>query len=355
MLEIIILDGRTFKIKDYTFSNDYVLLFDSLVQNASTFNVTKLVLNASSDDIVITRGKQKLYMGVIDNITTNNNIVKITTYQFSKKFDISYLGESQTNINLGDYIKKIIEDNLVNSDDDLQNINYLEVENKTTITGAVSLTSNSTSNILTVISSILKGYELLINYSVVYNSQGGIKSIKVLIEDVKKELVIKETENFITNVNVVDGRIGAVNKLIYYPNSDNVLYKETLKYYLLQDGSVSTDANAEGRLLPVIPEGEYYQDADIYYDAGATLLAKVKEKFASTTYNHSISFTINNNKAINPNTLNLGDRVYFLDKDKKLYKSIITKLRYTNLGDSVEVDLGLNRTSLTDKLAMKKE
>lgn len=360
MVELIILDGRNFNVKDYMFTQDYVILFDSIVQNASTFNISKVNLNAASNDIIVTRGLDKQYIGVIDGITVERNIVKVTAYHFSSKLDMSYLGESKTDVNLGDYIKQVVEENLINSNDELQNISYLQVENKATIVGAVSLKANAAANILTTISSILKGYEIVIDYLLVYDLSGQIRAIKMEIKDVSKEIILKEKETFISKVNIVDGKIGAVNKITFYPNANNILYKDTLNYYLLTDGQISNDAKDVKRVIPVVSEIQYYQDADVYYDEinknpGATLMAKVKEKFAHTAFNHFISLVVNKNNAVNPSGLNLGDRVIFIDKNNKQYRSIVTKLRYTSSGESVEVELGLNRISLTDKLAMKKE
>ena len=352
MIELVILDSRNFNVKDYTFTKSYTIIFDSLVENNTIFMVNKPNLNASSNDIIITRGAPKQYIGIIDKLNTVNNVTTITCVQFSSKFNTTYVGESVTDVNLGEYIKKIITNNLKNSDDNLQNLDYLEIENKAQITGAVSLTSNAASNILDVINTILKGYELVINYGIEYSTSGGFESLKVTIEDVSNEIVINSKEKFIQNVEVVDGRIGAVNKLIYYPNSDNVLYKTTYSYYLLDDGTITTDSNAEGRLIPVVSEIGYYQDKDIYYDAGETLMAKVRTKFAETTYNHYIKFTINENKAIPINSLNLGDRVLFIDEKNQKYNSIVTQLYYNDVTGNVQVQLGLNRITLTDKLLM---
>ena len=359
MVELIILDGRNFNIKDYTFSKNNNIIFDSLVQNSSTFNVNKLDLNVSNNDILITRGTTKQYIGIVDSITKNNNVIKITTYQFYKKLELAFLGKSQVDIVLGDYLKKIIEDNLIKSNDTLQNITYLEVENKSQIRGAVSLTGNSSTNILNVISQILKAYELVINYNATFTESGQLKGIKILIEDVKKEIIIKEKENFITNAEIVDGKIGAVNKLIFFPNEDNILYKDTLTYYLLNDGTVTTNDQDDKRIVPVVVQSVFYQDADIYYSSSSkssdTLLAKAKEKFSSTTFNHYIKFTINKNNLIDINELNLGDRVKFISRNGKIYNSIITQLKYSSYSSQVEIELGLNRITLTDKLKMRGE
>lgn len=352
MVEIVILDGQNFNVKDYTFSNNYTIIFDSLVQNNSSFNITKRDINAVENDILITRNFDKQYIGVISSIDKSEQLTTISCYHFSKKFDITYIGSSKTDINLGDYIKQIIEDNLIKSDDSLQNISYLSVINKSNITGAVALTANASSNILDVITSILKSYELVMNYNIVYSDSGGFKGIEIDIEDVNDELTIDAKTKFIKDITISDGKAGAVNKLIYYPSSDNILYKTILKYYLLNDGTISENADDINRITPVVIQSEYYGDADIYYDAGATLLAKVKEIFAGTTYNHYIKFTLNNNEAIPINLINLGDRVIFKYEDK-VYKSIVTQLYYSSATGNVQIQLGLNRINLTDKLAMK--
>lgn len=352
MIELIILDGQNFNVKDYTFSNNYAIIFDSLVQNNSTFNITKRDINASENDLLVTKEFDKQFIGIISSINKTDELTTISCYHFSKKFDLTFIGSSKTDVNLGDYIKSIIDDNLIESDDSLQNISYLTVTNNSTITGAISLNANASANILDVITSILKSYELVINYNLTYTESGGFKGIDIDIEDVSQQLIIDSKEKFIKDITVSDGKVGAVNKLVYYPNSENILYKKILKYYLLKDGTISENANDVNRISPVVNQSEYYQDADIYYDEGATLLAKVKETFANTTYNHYIRFTLNANKAIPINSINLGDRVMFR-YDNKEYNSIVTQLYYSSSTGNVQIQLGLNRVTLTDKLAMK--
>ena len=82
-------------------------------------------------------------------------------------------------------------------------------------------------------------------------------------------------------------------------------------------------------------------------------MAKVREKFSSTTYNHYISFVINPNKIFPIKDLCLGKKVKFISKEGKEYHTVITSLRYSGTSDSIEIKLGLNRVTLTDKLLMK--
>lgn len=353
-IEIIILDGQTLRIKDFTFTTDYTICFDSLVQNASNFSTNKRDIDAETNDIIMTRGWDKIYVGIVGKISGSNGIITITTYQFSKKFDTSFIDTSKENVNLGEYIKNIITDNLIASADPFQNIPYLKIENEAEIIGSVALTENSGSNIMNVIADIQKGYELMITYEPDYDTNGTIKGVLMTIMDPPLDVkTIKEKEKFVTDAEVEDGSIGAVNKLIYYPNADNILYKETLYYFLLRDGVITDNPTADGRITPVVSEINYYTDKDVYGNAKETFIQKVKTTFAKTTYNHRIKFELNENKVMGIAEFDVGERVDFISKDGKVYRSIITKINYSSKTGKASLELGFNRKSLTDKLALK--
>ena len=356
MIELIILDGRNFNVKDFAYSQDYTIILDSLVvNNVSTFKVNKENLNAFSNDILVTRNKndEDAFVGIIDSVNIEKNFTQITAYQFVKKLDFTYVDKTKDEINIGDYLKNKIIENLVRSSDTLQNVNFLEVENKCTQVGTIVFQENKATNLLTTLQTLHKTYPFKFQTLISFNTNGTFKGIKIVIKDVDKKIIVKEKENFITNVKVVDGRIGMINKLTYLPNSQNVLYKEIQNYYLLSDGTITQESGNLNRIIPVVQATMYYQDSDVYYSSDKTLLDKAKEKFANTTYNHYINLSVNKNNALPITDFQLGDRVLFIDRMNKVYNTLITKITYSSVGAKVDLEMGLNRISLTDKLSLK--
>ena len=350
-MEVVILDRNNLSVKGFYHTSSFHIIPDLLVPQISSFTISALEVNGNYQDIIITRDKNFKFMGVINTIEPKDDRIVIGAYSIKKLLEIDIISDSYTG-NMGDFIAKQITDNLINTEDSLQNIDYLSVENQSVAESTIPLDNTKTISLIEIIENIINIVPIVIDYDLVYTNTGLIKGIKFVIKDNINTMTIKEDLSCINDVEIIDGSVDAVNKIIFVPEKDNILFTEKQYFYLLNDGTITQDATNLKRILPVIYEIVWFPDKEAYY-TGLESLAL--EEFAKTTYNHCITFTMNKNAIFDILNLKLGDRINFITKNGKTYISMITKMEFTDTFDSVKISLGFNRKSLTDKLYLTKK
>ena len=82
----------------------------------------------------------------------------------------------------------------------------------------------------------------------------------------------------------------SVNKVIFYPKKENETHKSIVNYYLLKDGTVTTNKNDPKRYENVNCSSSYYGDSD--YDS---LETKARSEMVSSSNDHqSFSLSLDN-------------------------------------------------------------
>jgi hypothetical protein len=139
-----------------------------------------------------------------------------------------------------------------------------------------------------------------------------------------------------------------VNKLTYYPKIENVLFKNTLVYYLLTNGELTQDIHHPNRYKSVKPKAFYYTDNDY-----PTLLTKARSEMIASKLDHNITFTIkSDNDVFQPmKNIELGDFVEFMNNEQT-YDSVVTSIKFSQGFHKAMVTLGEYRIKLTEKIQL---
>lgn len=323
-------------IKDVLEFEDYEYVIDEETNKNTIFNIVQEV-NAENGDIVILQRNGKVdYIGIVQEIENEDGAKerKITLRYISNIFDRKIILENAdliTKTAVEDFIAKEIYDNFTNSDDDLLNIKWLDVEVKThtKITKSVD-NDNGIFNFHTFINNCSQNYNIVLDFSYVsgkikltiYKQENVVQLIDTTIADISNYV-----EKFETNV---------IAKVVVKTDTD------IQKWYLLSDRTTTQNKSDINRATGNI-EVVYTSKAE---DARQTAL----DKFKSNTYNHYISFSINrNSKLFDVEKMKIGTPLSVRTNNNIILDTYISAIKDDG-SNFIEITCGNMRVNFIDKI-----
>lgn len=323
-------------IKDVLEFEDYEYVIDEETNKNTIFNIVQEV-NAENGDIVILQRNAKVdYIGIVQEIENEDGAKKrkITLRYISNIFDRKIILENADLIaktGLEDFIAKEIYDNFTNSDDNLLNIKWLEVEVKThtKITKSVD-NDNGIFNFHTFINNCSQNYNIVLDFSylngkiklAIYKQESAVQLIDTTITDISNYI-----EKFETNV---------IAKVVVKTDTD------VQKWYLLSDRTTTQNKDDVNRAVGTV-ETVYTSKTE---DARQTAL----DKFKSNTYNHYISFSINrNSKLFDVGKMKIGTPLSVRTNNNIILNTYISAIK-DNGSNFVEITCGNMRVNFIDKI-----
>lgn len=347
-MKLLFLDRSTLQYKDNAYvSNQFELILDMVLIKRSTFKVNKTNINCTIGDIVVLKNDIYSYIGILESIELNDDYTtNIKSLDFREIFNLDIPAISFTG-DLADYLYQIIYDHFKNNSDEKQNLPYLTVSKETSISGSLSFESDNIINMSKIFELVSKGYGLSFDTDVTY-LRGRITGITFRIFSVNQGMVIKSDFSSILNVETNDSMSQLVNKVVYYPRSDNQIYQSIKSFYLLTNGDITEDEMSIYRYKSVMAKSYKYTDND--YE---TLETKARSEMVTSKLDHNITFTIDmKNKIFIPFTnIYLGDYVSFIHKGKT-YDSVITGITFKDSLNYALITLGEYRVKLTEKIQL---
>ncbi len=330
------LDSLDLKIKDIIEFEDYEYIIDEETNKKTVFNVMKKV-NVGYKDIVILQRNGKIdYIGIIDDIENEDGERKrkISLKYISNIFDRKIILENDNIISqngIEDFIARQIYDNFTNSDDNLINIKWLDVDIKThtRITKSVD-NENGIYNFHTFITNCTQNYNIILDF---YYSKGKIK-LTIYRQEAETQLIdttIPDISNYVEKFET-----SVISKVIVKTDTD------IQKWYLLSDRTVTQNKDDTNRATGDV-EVVYTSKSE---DAKQTAL----DKFKSNTYNHYISFAINrNSKLFNVDKLKVGTPLSVRTNNNVILDTYISAI--SDEGNNfINITCGNMRTKFIDKI-----
>jgi hypothetical protein len=347
-MKLLFLDRTTLQYKDNAYiSRHFELALDMVLIKRSSFIVNKTQINCQNGDIVIFQTDMFSYIGILESIEVNDDhTTSIKSLDFREIFNLEIPAVSFTG-DLVDYLYQIIQSHFITNPDSLQNLTYLTVTKSASVSGALNFNDNNIVTMAKIFELISKGYGINFKTDVLY-LRGRITGIAFDIINVKQGMVIKSNFSSILQVQTSDSTSQLVNKVIFYPRSDNTTYQSVKTYYLLKNGEVSEDANASNRYNSIITKSFIYSDNEY-----VSLLTKAKSEMVTSKLDHNITFTLDmNNKVFKPfRNINLGDYVSFIHQGKT-YDSVVTGITFKDSLQYPTITLGEYRVKLTEKIQL---
>lgn len=335
------LDKLDLEIKDYIEFEDYEYVIDEETNQNTIFNVMKKV-NAENGDIVILQRNGKTdYIGKIQDIENKDGELrrKITLKYISNIFDRKIIVENEkiiSSVGIEDFIAKEIYDNFTNSEDNLLNIKWLDVEVKThtKITKSINA-ENGIYNFHTFVTNCTQNYNIVLEFEYenqriklkIYKQNSDVQLIDTTIADISNYV-----EKFETNI---------VAKVVVKTDTD------IQKWYLLSDRTTTQNKDDKNRAIGEI-ETLYTQKSE---DAKQTAL----DKFKSNTYNHYISFKIYRySKLFDVEKLKIGTPLSVRTNNNIILNTYISAIE--DKGDNfINITCGNMRIKFIDKILKERK
>lgn len=330
------LDKTNLEIKDVVEFENYEYVIDEETNKNTIFNIVKKV-NAENDDIVILQRNGKIdYLGVVEDISNvdGNLERKVTLKYISNKFDRTIILANENLISekgIEDFIAKEIYDNFTNSDDELLNYKWLDVEVKTHTKIQKSVdTENGIYNFHTFITNCTQNYNIILDFTYdqgriklsIYKQNAEIQLIDTTIPDISNYV-----EKFETSVTA---------KVVVKTDTD------VQTWYLLSDRTTTQNKSDVNRAIGKV-ETVYTEKSE---DARQTAL----NKFKSNTYNHYISFKINrNSKLFDVEKMKIGTPLSVRTSNNIILDTYISAIRDDG-SNFIEITCGNMRINFIDKI-----
>ena len=347
-MKLIFLERSTLQYKDYALiSPEYELTLDLVLIQRSLFKVNKTNINTVIGDIVIFQSHLFSYIGILESIEqTDDQTTIIKSLDFREIFNLEMPVASFTG-DLAQYLYDLIQQYFKTNIDGVQNLSYLTVVKEASVNGNLSFESDKIESMTKIFELISKGYGISFRTDVSY-LRGRISNIIFRIVHVNQGMIMKSNFSSILNVETNDSTSQLINKVVFYPRSDNVLYTSIKTYYLHTTGEISEDGSSNHRYASVMAKSFIYTDSD--YE---TLETKARSEMVSSKLDHNITFNLDmNNKVFIPfANLELGDYISFIHNQKS-YDSIVTGIRFKNTMNYAQITLGEYRVKLTEKIQL---
>lgn len=306
------------QVQDITYEFDYLSLSNNKIKLQNIFA-------ERGDYIRITKGVRKIF-GVIKGVSDSDTVC-IEYVNILSLFDVNVYADIITFINdsttfIEQWLAENIQSLFVTNKDSLQNIHGMEIRVRSGTMGKKKLKYNSNIfNLYELITNILTQHAIMVDVDI------DVQNKKILVEIGKRMEEEKHIEASLPNVKdkeiAVEKGDEAINKILII-NEDN--QSEQIAYYLLQDGTVSSEAEETDRISPVVFDSTFITISDdevftdkAYDEAVSTLIPEEYDNFISITIN-------NDDELVKPDEWLIGQKAAIIHKGK-VYHSILTGIK----------------------------
>jgi hypothetical protein len=347
-MKLIFLDRKTLQYKDYApVGKEYEINLDMVIIQRSVFKANKTNIQTAIGDIVIASNELFSYIGILESIEQKDDhstIIKALDFREIFNLDIpvvSFTGD------LIDYLYQVIHAHFKVNADSMQNLDYLTVQKDASVYGSLSFEADKIESISKLFELVSKTYGISFQTEVQY-VRGRITGILFKIVHVNEGLVMKSNFSSILNIETNDSSSQVINKIIFYPRSDNEIYKDIKTYYLLTRGNITEDSLHLDRYHSVMAKSFIYADKEV-----DTLETKARSEMMTSKLDHYISFNLDlNNKVFKPfMNFHLGDYISFIHKHKT-YDTVVTGILFKDTLKVSKITLGEYRVKLTEKIQL---
>ena len=330
------LNQTDLEIKDVVEFENYEYIIDEETNQKTIFNVMKKV-NAENGDVVVLQRRGKIdYSGIVEDFENADGELKreITIKYISNLFDRKVILNNENlikEVGIEDFIAKEIYNNFTNSDDELLNYKWLDVEVKTHTKIQKSVDNeNGIYNFHTFITNCTQNYNIILDFTY---DQGRIK-LTIYKQDAETQLIdttIPDISNYIEKFET-----SVTAKVIVKTDTD------VQTWYLLSDRTTTQNKDDLNRAIGKV-ETVYTAKSE---DARQTAL----DKFKSNTYNHYISFKINrNSKLFDVEKMKIGTPLSVRTNNNIILDTYISAIKEDG-SNFIEVTCGNMRINFIDKI-----
>lgn len=341
-----IFDHKDLSVKGCVEIQDYEINIDEETNATSMITILKDTGATARDYIVIKKNNEKVYWGVIQEISNNDGdkVYTYTTKYISNMFDRNIKLENEALIRstgIEDFLADAITNNFISNSDTFINLDYLVV-NPTTHTKketSVSNVGNGIYNLHTWLTNCTQNYDIVYDFDI-DEIDGEYKLVVTIKNQSLTKEIIDTNAQPISNYNEVFETDVTAKVTCLYDMLNDEENPGQYTIYLKTDRTTTTNAldpdRAEGKVALV-----YTQNGE---DAPQEALNVIK----GNSYNHNITFDYKDRY------IKVGTPIAIKTKKSIIYDTYISAIRITQRA-FIQYTCGNIRVNFIDKLLKEKE
>jgi len=340
-------DRTTLGLVDTGLVRDYNIDLDYMTNNTSTINMTRASVGFKGDIVALLEGATLIALGAVTAI--DNGDLKISFKHPKELFNDNVLnvflftGLLGKRFNAVDGLKTIIEYGFVNTADAKRRL-PLDIRTFGEDLGAVWADDSASIDVLEFIDYLFDHYNVYLDFALDFIND---KIICTITKNSTQGLVLKDNIK-LSKPELDNNELPKENKAILYTKGTGAI-KAT--YYLLQDDSITTNANAANRVLPPATKYIEWDEVDAIKE-GYTMEQLARAELGGNIYNHCIKYKLAKKQTmVNPINFRPGDRITIVYEDRS-YDSIYTGMKFKMNDTFYTCIFGKTRIDFTDRMKL---
>jgi len=343
-----ILDWHNLSVKDYFQFEQYSFSEDIEFKNKSQISINRMP-NITDDDFVLCKqGANVVFFGLCEDFSSSaESNYTINLCQKEGLFDREIFVDSEALISstgIEDFIVKAIEDNWIDSDDELMDRDYMTAMATTHTPLDLKVDAeNGVYNLRDFLSYAKEYHGIMVDFNINQNNELEVTVSKDSNGDIKLDALVTDIPNY-DEVYDVD----VLARLFVKWLNTTTSVTTTTAYYLKTDRTITTDKTDPDRAEGI--------SKSIYIEADSVdeVVQKVADEFKSSSYEHKISFSLNaESKAYPIDDYYVGRTTSIRTKTGIKANSLITATTKTSESKFVSFVCGKLRVTLIEKLRGK--
>lgn len=326
---------------------DYSIDYDIISNNTSTASIIGTSQGFKGDILALINGSKLVELGVITSI--DNTEQKISFKHMKELFNDTVLNVFKYT-DLLNYkfdgvqgLKTILQYAFINTNDNKKKL-PLEIKTFGNEPSCVYVEDDDTIKIVDFIDWLFDKYNIYLDFSINFFTN---KIVCTIAKNTTEGYIIKDNIK-LSKPEFDNNDMPSYNKVIFY-NAD--LGTEQGTYYLLEDNTLTTNANDTRRVLPTQTKYATWDETQAIKD-GYTMVEQAKSELCGNIYNHCILYKLAKKQTmVQCKNFRYGDKVTIVYEDRE-YHSVFTGLKYTMNQPYYTCVFGKTRIDFTDRMKL---
>ena len=324
---------------------DYKIDYDIISNNTSSASIVGTSNGFKGDIVALIDGSSLVELGVVTAIDNTEkkisfksmkelfNDTVINVFKYTNLLNIKFEGVQG--------LKTVLTYAFINTDDPQKKL-PLEIRTFGSENSCVYTEDDDTINLGDFIDWLFDTYNIYLDFSIDFVNN---KIICTIAKNTTEGYVIKDNIR-LSKPEFDSNDMPTYNKVIFY-NEDTGNIAGT--YYLLQDNTVTMDANNETRVLPTQTTYMNWNETEAIKE-GYTMKEKAESELCGNIYNHCILYKLAKTQTmVKCKNFKYGDKVTIIYENRE-YKSIFTGLKYNMNEPYYTCVFGKTRIDFTDRM-----
>lgn len=326
-------------------AKDYTIDYDIISNNTSSVSIVGTSQGFKGDIIALIDGNDLIELGVVTAI--DNTEQKISFKHMKELFNdtvinvFKYTDLLNYKFNGVQGLKTILTYAFIDTDDSQKKL-PLEIRTFGSEYNCVYTEDDDTINLADFIDWLFDTFNIYLDFSINFVTN---KIVCTISKNSTEGYVIKDNIK-LSKPEFDSNDMPSYNKIVFY-NADTGAIVGT--YYLLQDNTVSTNANDQTRILPTQTKYATWDETQAIKE-GYTMEQQAQSELCGNIYNHCILYKLAKNQTmVKCKNFKYGDKVTIVYEDRE-YKSVFTGLKYTMNEPYYTCIFGKTRIDFTDRM-----